>query len=1698
MAKKAEGRMFNVAVIGPSGTDKDKGLCGVGKSFLCNRFLYQVADKYQQEHISVLSQSDFAGRVINNDHFLYWGEVTKLDDGNNYHFQLIEQTEFIDDVSFQPFKTGRTTEPYYKRCVATKVQSLEKLMYICKEQLGMENDTAYEQKLIPDGKINIDGFICCFDVSNVKDRPIEKQVDFVALILNQALKTKKPVVLAATKCDEADERYLKEAEKLLSRKEFKGSIPLVETSSQENVNVELAFMTLAHLIDKTKPRTKVIPFVEARKSRREILAVAKEAYKNLLRQHINDPKAFWGTSQKKFEKEPDFGHFVDLFGTDAAHRDFKQHVRRLREEQIKAKERKYYSQLPHILSHLLPSLDLVEDRTWSVIQRYIKQHEDSSKYFVQVCDSEEDSWKDVDKFIDSYETRLPFDLLNTPEADTCFRNQLNELQVKQRKRELQKQFKKLLEENKHVTPGKPLGETYVFFVGKDCYNGLGDLEKNAVYEEHQQDIKQKAKQEFQELLWEKSQVFLGLNSTGRLTPEHLKKINLALQDDPRYKMLQRLEEDRKVMILNHLGFIECPSKDRCYFKEQCIDSQVQKVLSNRSSRPTSQLIESVEDLDCEVKPLNLVLLGKEGVATELNREIRRICSDDEYIYQNVTYSLDYRPIDGDVSLDHNALGTANFKPHGCLCVYNSVETLEYIRSSLEQSLFSDLQREEEATMSSMQIVIIQSYKSSQSEKHREMLREEGQTLARRLHGEFVDIPEEEMEGEKSFSIKQVHQAIQSVIQQGRNSLGGWLLSDQIEPDIRIAMCMMCGDPLPVEIPLGPLLYNENCQVSRNSPNTINIDSFLDCGKQKIEIEISPNHGGGSLQQGIFHGYILVYSAKRRASLSTLQALGKRLPPVPKLIVCVADSGGAASFFTSDISQTLIKEGNALADDILYAHFMTTTANFQQQTAVYNPFFKDAWDRKEESESLYTEPVEEPSPPAYDDRSSYMDRRPPAKLPVPFDMYHTTKSSSNSQSTEDSEPIYDQPIHPNPYHSDSDRERASSTSPPPPEDIYSEVSDAVPNGEHLVRPSFVKSRRTQFAAYTKDHRKSLPILESCETKLRLCESRGPSDNETNTFTFTQLRKSSSMKLDVAEEEAWALNEPTKGSRSVLSACKQTSSSEEALGEASMYESSSQDIIWADNELYDRAQLYSPSHRLTDGWDNPSFSSSLERKRSNMQKRSQSHSSGMVGNHQSKQRGTKVTAPLAMPEPIEIADYGTVKDAVSQFSENDYASVEDALPPGKLQRIKSSVRKKEKRNTDSEDSEFSSLEREARPDRRPKVYKKPAKKVHGTSFFMSKSMTDDYQQRLGISGEATNRVRSNSPSEGSEGTGDELATTKKPVKRKSFKHKGRYTSFGVPKIFSPPDLDYQIGSPPRDNENLFNIGNPPIGYSTLPRAAHGGTASTDDGDYDLNDSGHWRSLLKGKTYRDPEKQRRKEEKKLKDDERKKQKEEEKKQKEQLKLQKKIKKKDSKGSGPSQSGCYLEDFLMSQNNPLIPVFIERCIQFIEEEGLKAEGIYRIPGNKQQVDLLITKFNENPSAEIGSLDLEIQVNAAATVLKGFFSDLTDPLIPASLYEELIEAAGVHDKSSRLLALRGVLKKLPEQNFEVLKYLMTHLNRVTQNHQYNNMDSSNLAICWWPTIMRLEFKSYENMALHTRYPVEIVMTAIEQCNFMFHGGDEV
>lgn len=62
---------------------------------------------------------------------------------------------------------------------------------------------------------------------------------------------------------------------------------------------------------------------------------------------------------------------------------------------------------------------------------------------------------------------------------------------------------------------------------------------------------------------------------------------------------------------------------------------------------------------------------------------------------------------------------------------------------------------------------------------------------------------------------------------------------------------------------------------------------------------------------------------------------------------------------------------------------------------------------------------------------------------------------------------------------------------------------------------------------------------------------------------------------------------------------------------------------------------------------------------------------------------------------------------------------------------------------------------------------------------------------------------------------------------------------------------------------------------------------------------------------------------------------------------------GGSPMAHQPTLENFVQSENN-VIPLLLEKCVKFIEAEGLESEGLYRVPGNRSHVELLFQKFDE------------------------------------------------------------------------------------------------------------------------------------------------
>ncbi|CAG9569907.1 unnamed protein product [Danaus chrysippus] len=1557
MAKKSEnigGKLVTVSIVGLSGTEKEKGQLGVGKSCLCNRFVRTDADDYNVDHISVLSQSDFSGRVVNNDHFLYWGSVHKEQDEQEYRFEVVEQTEFVDDACFQPFKAVGKTETYIKRCVATKLQSAEKLMYVCKNQLGIEKE--YEQKLMPEGKLSVDGFLCVYDVSLVPGRSWEKQNETLVLILQNIIKLKKPVVLVTSKNDEACEQGVREAERLVQRKEFKGAIPIVETSSHDNVNVDQAFFLLAQMIDKSKARIKVANYSEALRIRRETLDFVTEAFTQLIRIHVQDHKEMWSAVSKRLCHYPEWIKFVQQFGNDGTQVVFRRHIRRLKEERSAKKLRKQLAKLPQVLTRMQLSTDDMQESDWGSVVRQIRSHRHFSVYFTETRPrGSSDSGSDEQPHDATlrvgdrakYQTlgqsqKIPFEILETNEAAAIFKTYLHEAQEKQRNFEWCQQFKRLLEETGYVTPGKQLSEVRVLLMGRECYEALTEEQQQRVYDDHQREIQRRAKHNLQELLLEHADLFYHfkrISPTGTITQEDIKEITDVLQDDFRYKMLDRMEQDRKLMLFQHLGFVHCPMREHCPAGSNCLDATLPVILNTRVGSLTSS-----SESQCLAGPpaapwaltsdsdhINVIILGVEGVAGEFGKRLSAGCESERRVSASVPRRLDLRLRTDDFATD----APSDFAPNGYFCVYQDQESFEYIRGCAEKTLLSSLEQEDKLPFQGLPLVVMFVQDEGMDKKELARLQEEGQNLADNLHCSYMEASVNEL-GTEAFTTD----AIQELIRANREKASyAHLYRDLIvcfDADIRIMVCMFCDDPYSPERALGPLLQHRACFLTGD--RSILIETFLGDSKRKVEVIISSFHGASQFREELIHGFILIYSAKRKASLATLNAFSMNIPNLPIQMVAVTEGGGSASaFFGTDLGHALITDGNATADR-LGAHFTTYSCAAENKSAFYTPFFKEVWERKGEIERAF-------------------------RLEAPHGRSHNPHNLPDVAAARPAPPPR---LHS--YHLDHKMEHKLTNSldlligPDSRADIDSEYSDTLNNSKNR---GFLKG----FSVYPPPSTPPEPAPPDHRMHADLSHGGGwqPAGYGQRAFTTGRARPHHA---HPRLRHSQTLKQPGK------------------------LDMNNYTIV---SDALQHITIGQPQHR--------------ERK----------------SQHSGWSHSGQTHHPSGVSSETELdAQYAQIKET------NEYMEAPSMTRLRRHRRHeKTTMHQPSFSETDSSGSSSTSGGARAHVRRRhhahaPRHYKK---RSLGNLVAVQSPRVPKLGMFVGPPELPTGyraRTQEDKGSESSDGSSDNESRRTRPL---------------PPPPHHEPQLKMLSGEYPSTQENSSSSA-----ADSRRRQAFG-----------KHDRRH-------KEF--------------------------------------SKSKDKKNSAPLQNTNSIQNW-GPQGPHGVPLFVEKCIEFIEREGLASEGLYRVPGNRAHVDMLFSKFYEDPNIDLESLD--IPVNAVATALKDFFSKKLPPLLDEASMAQLEDIAAMRgciaggvelkDRSWRLLALRALLSSaLTPPARSTLDYLLHHFARVADNSKLNSMDSKNLAICWWPTLLPVQFSDMGRFEMTRPYLEDIVQTMIDQHPFLFRG----
>ncbi|KAM8720046.1 hypothetical protein ACLKA7_006148 [Drosophila subpalustris] len=1544
-------RQFNISVIGLSGTEKDRGQVGVGKSCLCNRFMRPMADDYFIDHISVLSQSDFSGRIVNNDHFLYWGEVRKTtDEGVEYNFNIIEQTEFMDDSTFQAFKVGKM-DPYLKRCTASKVFSAEKLMYICKNQLGIEKE--YEQKVMPDGRLSIDGFVVVFDVSPVPNRSVEKQVEFVQNVIATILKNKKPLVLVTTKNDDAYELYVREAEKISQRKDYKSTVQLIETSAHESINIDLAFLMLAQMIDKVKNRVKIVSYQESAKSRKELLDIRSEAVTRLIRNQITDYHILWSQGSKMLSQYREWNEFLNIFGHEAGQKLFRRHMKKLRDDHLNKKLHQYLDKFALALEYLLPdisALNISDDDAWECARNYLQNHIEFEQYFFECPQATWTELLDMDEAED--EARIPFDVLETSEAETVFRNYLNSVQQDKKKIGWKQQFKMLLEESGFVTPGKQLSEVRVLFMGRECFEALSEHDCQQIYDIHQDEIIEKSKQNFVELLLEHAQYFLQFKNVDIITQEDVRQITDVIQEDSRYKMLDRLDQERRLMLVQHLRFIHCPIRDHCPFFNNCVDSLIEEVLSDKSagnhkSHGGGPVVVGggwKTTGNGSDRTLNLLIVGSEHLASDLLNDIR-ICtgSKGEYIYENQTYYLNYRIANGDME----AFKAIDVYSSGLICVYSNQQSFETLKDNLERTLLCNLELEDK--FENLPIVLVYQPQDLK-ENEVEYLRSEGMRLSEMLHCDFID----HTQNHQKYVYDILNIVILSLKLSEMKSYEPYPSSNHT--DLRILVCIYCGDQYDIENIVQPLI-SESTMVKANE-HCIIVDVFIGDAKRRVEFILSSYHGTNQYRDELIHGYIYVYSAKRRSSLANLNILAAQNANIPLQIVAVTESGGVNAFFNNEICQFLITEGNALADRFK-GSFMTFSADQYVKFAFYNPFLKTAWDNKYEVENLHVEES------------------------ITLDSGEGTLENSVNQMPR----------------------------PPPRHESYMLSNTLGTDGSGSENYEMLPTR-------------SLNSLNE-ERDISLDEIYDDNNEKPKHLHQKWLEDKNDPRRNMNKNSIW----------------------NNFSGSTHAYTTGRRHI---DSNL-NKIRPKGPSQTLKVG-EAPS--------RNNCAMSS-----------------STFTLPTQQPGKLNMKNFQLVSDAVAKmnFSSSGSGSMAESYLAG-CDGGEKDAKRYDHAQLDGEDEDSEELAE----------YEQIYENEDCTESDSCASSTERRVRQQNAYYKANKKA----------------ATTKKNKKKKVAipVQTPRVPPFGA--YVSPPEIPshYQrmaaVAAAEKAEAGVvsdFMKSDKSPEYSMVPELTAAGIFGAENlPEFNMN----------AKCLKDFEKL---EKRRIKEETARLRKLQEKEKEQEKKLKRKLKQ-NAKGLTETTEAQFGKLMITSDKDE-IPIFLIKCVEFIEKEGLDSEGIYRVPGSRAHVDMLFQRFEEDTNTIIDVLD--IPVNAVATALKDFFSKRLPPLFSKDIIKELEEIAGSRgvgpsklnvevktDRSCRLIALKSLLQKLPPINFAILKYIFQHFVHVSDNSKLNSMDSKNLAICWWPTLIPIDFTDMGHFEQLRPYLEDIVQTMIDQFPYLFCGKD--
>ncbi|KAJ8915778.1 hypothetical protein NQ315_004590 [Exocentrus adspersus] len=175
----------------------------------------------------------------------------------------------------------------------------------------------------------------------------------------------------------------------------------------------------------------------------------------------------------------------------------------------------------------------------------------------------------------------------------------------------------------------------------------------------------------------------------------------------------------------------------------------------------------------------------------------------------------------------------------------------------------------------------------------------------------------------------------------------------------------------------------------------------------------------------------------------------------------------------------------------------------------------------------------------------------------------------------------------------------------------------------------------------------------------------------------------------------------------------------------------------------------------------------------------------------------------------------------------------------------------------------------------------------------------------------------------------------------------------------------------------------------------------------------------------------------------------------------------SSPTQQFGVTLQCIKENYNVLIPPVVKHCVEYLDQpDALETEGIFRRSANAVRIRTL------KEVANLGHKPVFEDAHEAAVLLKKFLRELKEPLLTYELYDEIVQFQCWNKDEQLRQVSTLIMEKLPEDNYKVLKYIISFLSRVMERSDLNKMSAQNLAVVFGPNLVWSELVSMSLAAI--------------------------